>query len=130
MAFFDWETPGGSVPRWAGACCRGIAIRCDIERTRGWLGGGPQPGNRLAGGAPPECQRPEPVRIASGNTESGARFPVRKDPERARPLAPDSRRWRAVGRSALRAMGNISDASAGLSRADGPAPPWRQIRQG
>ena len=30
-----WETPGGSVPRWAGACGRGIAIRCDIERTRG-----------------------------------------------------------------------------------------------
>ena len=29
------RTPGGSVPRWAWACCRGIAIRCDIERTRG-----------------------------------------------------------------------------------------------
>ena len=27
-------------------------------------------------------------------------------------------------------MGNIRADSAGLSRADGPSPPWRQIRQG
>ena len=27
-------------------------------------------------------------------------------------------------------MGNIRADSAGLSRADGPAPPWRRIRQG
>ena len=125
------ETPGGSVPRWAGACCRGIAIRCDIEQTRGWSGFSPRPENRLVGGAPTENQRPGLFRVASGNnTESRARFRGRKVPEWSRPLAPDSRRWRAVGRRALRAMGNIRADSAGLSRADGPAPPWRQIRQG
>jgi len=126
-----WEAPGGSVPRWAGACCRGIAIRCDIERTRGWLGRGPQPRCRRFGGAPPACQRSGFGRIAWGNnTKSRARFRGRKVPEWSRPLAPDSRRWRAVGRRASRALGNIEVASAGLSRADGPSPPWRQIRQG
>ena len=104
-----WETPGGSVPRWTGACSRGIAIRCDIERTRGWLDRGPQPGCRRFGGAPPACQRSRFGRIAWGNnTESRARFRGRKVPEWSHPLAPDSRRWRAVGRRALRAMGNIS----------------------
>jgi len=128
---FVCGTPGGSVPRWAGACCRGIAIRCDIERTRGWLGRGPQPEGRRFGGAPPACQRSGCRRIAWGNnTSSRVRFRGRKVPEWSHPLAPDSRRWRAVGRRALRAMGNIRADSAGLSRADGPSPPWRRIRQG
>ena len=125
------NTPGGSVPRWAGARGRGIAIRCDKERTRGWLGRGPQPRCRRFGGAPPACQRSGCRRIAwVNNTESRARVRGRKVPEWSHPLAPDSRRWRAVGRRALRAIGNISADSAGLSRADGPVPPWRRIRQG
>jgi len=66
-------------------------------------------GSRRFGGAPPACQRSGRSRIAwENNTKSGVRFRGRKVPERSHPLAPDSRRWRAVGRRALRAMGNIN----------------------
>ena len=122
------EHPGGSVPRRAGASGRAGAIRCDPERARGWSGLSPRPGNRQFGGAPPACQRPFVFWVASehANNVIEMRFRGRKVPEGPHLVAPDSRRWRAVGRRALRAMGNISVRSAGGPCSHAP-PPWRRI---
>jgi hypothetical protein len=116
------------VPRRAGASGRAGAIRCDTERARGWSGLSPRPGNRLLGGAPPACQRPFVFWVASEHTNNivEMRFRVRKVPEVPHLVAPDSRRWRAVGRRALRAMGNIGVRSAGGPCSHAP-PPWRHI---
>ena len=108
--FLILEHPGGSVPRRAGASCRAGAIRCDPELARGWSGLSPRPGNRHFGGAPSPCQRPFIFWVASehANNVIEMRFRGRKVPEGPHLVAPDSRHWRAVGRTALRAMGNIS----------------------
>ena len=126
--FCYWESPGGSVPRRAGASGRAGAIRCDTERARDWSGLSPRPENRLFGGAPPACQRPFVFWVALENMNNivEMRFRVRKVLEVPHLVAPDSRRWRAVGRRALRAMGNISVRSAGGPCSYAP-PPWRRI---